>query len=148
MKKRLSNKSIKNIGIIGVAVIVVIMVVGTLLVGFSARSDAERSAKEVSLLYLDELASRREEVVDSNIQGRISDINTAIGLLDDEDLANIENLKKYQAEMKALYKLEKFAFVDSNGLIYTSLGTQDNIDEYSFDYTNLTAPEISIFNLK
>ena len=49
--------------------------------------------------------------------------------------------------MKSLYELDKFAFVDTDGLIYTSLGTQDNIDEYGFDYKTIAKPEISIFNL-
>ncbi len=49
--------------------------------------------------------------------------------------------------MKKLYKLDKFAFVDTDGLIYTSQGTQNNIDEYGFDYRTLSEPEISIFNL-
>lgn len=147
MKKRLSNKSIKNIGIIGAAIIVIAMIAGVLLAGFSARMDAEESAREVSLLYLDELASRREEVVDSNIQSRISDIETAMNLMTDDDLSSIENLQTYQAKMKKIYNLDKFAFVDSEGLIYTSLGTQNNIAEYNFDYQNLQKPEISIFNL-
>ncbi|MCR5135871.1 MAG: response regulator [Oscillospiraceae bacterium] len=49
--------------------------------------------------------------------------------------------------MKRLYQLDKFAFVDTEGLIYTSMGTQTNIDEYAFDYKTISEPEISIFNL-
>ena len=33
-------------------------------------------------------------------------------------------------------------------MIYTSLGTQTNIDEYSFDYLSLKSAEISIKNMK
>lgn len=50
-------------------------------------------------------------------------------------------------ESVSLYKLEKFAFVDEDGLIYTSLGNQTNIDEYNFDYRTISGPEISILNL-
>ena len=50
--------------------------------------------------------------------------------------------------MKQLFKLEKFAFVDEDGLIYTSTGTQDNIDDYRFDYRTISEPEISILNLE
>ncbi|MCR5328676.1 MAG: hypothetical protein K6E12_07510 [Saccharofermentans sp.] len=49
--------------------------------------------------------------------------------------------------MKRIYKLDKFAFVDSDGLIYTSLGTQTNISDYHFDYMTISEPEISILNL-
>ena len=50
--------------------------------------------------------------------------------------------------MKRLFKLERFAFVDTEGLIYTSTGTQSDIDEYRFDRDSITGPEISIKNLK
>ena len=148
MKKRLSNKAIRNLGIVGGVLITSAMIFGTLFAGITARSDAEKSAKEVSVLYLEELASRREEVVDSNINGRIFDLNTALNLMTDDDLQDLPHLQAYQAKMKQIYKLEKFAFVDNDGLIYTSLGTQDNISDYSFDYKTITKPEISIFNLK
>ena len=49
--------------------------------------------------------------------------------------------------MKRLFVLEKFAFVDEDGLIYTSLGTQTDIDQYPFDYRLLTGPEVSVRNL-
>ncbi len=49
--------------------------------------------------------------------------------------------------MKQLYKLDRFAFVDTDGLIYTSTSTETNIDEYSFDYKTISEPEISIFDL-
>ena len=48
--------------------------------------------------------------------------------------------------MKQLFLLDRFAFVDTEGLIYTSTGIQDNIDEFSFDYKTISEPEISIFN--
>ena len=48
--------------------------------------------------------------------------------------------------MKQFYGLEKFAFVNENGLIYTSRGTRTDINQYYFDYKNISAPEISIKN--
>ena len=64
----------------------------------------------------------------------------------DEDISDITHLQAYQSRMKQLYKLDKFAFVDTDGLIYTSTGTQSNIEEYGFDYKTLSAPEISIYD--
>ena len=46
--------------------------------------------------------------------------------------------------MKKLYTLEKFAFVDTDGLIYTSLGTQNDLDAYGIDREHLSAPQISV----
>ena len=129
-------------------IIAVIMVLGTIWSGQSAKKDTEQAARTVSILYLDELAGRREQVVENNLQGNIQTIQIAIGLLSEEDLSDKAHLEAYQSRMKQLYKLDKFAFVDADGLIYTSTGTQSNIDENSFDYRALSEPEISIFNPK
>ena len=128
-------------------IIAVIMVLGTIWSGQSAKKDTEQAARTVSILYLDELAGRREQVVENNLQGNIQTIQIAIGLLSEEDLSDKAHLEAYQSRMKQLYQLEKFAFVDADGLIYTSLGTQDNIEEYGFDYRTISKPEISIRNL-
>ncbi len=98
-------------------------------------------------MYLNELAGRREQAVGSNLQHKIEDMQTAIDLLTDEDLSDTEHLQAYQARMKRLYTLDKFAFVDGDGLIDPSRGTQTNIGGSAFDYRTLSGPEISVLNL-
>lgn len=48
-------------------IIAVIMVLGTIWSGQSAKKDTEQAARTVSILYLDELAGRREQVVENNL---------------------------------------------------------------------------------
>ena len=45
-----------------------------------------------------------------------------------------------------MFSLERFAFVDSEGLIYTSSGIQNDIDQYQFDYRTISEPEIYVKN--
>ena len=132
----------------GIIVIVVILVFGSMWTGHSARRDTEQAVRSVSLLYLDELAGRREQVVADNLQEKIDVIHTALELMTDEDLSDTAHLQAYQAKMKRLFVLERFAFVDTEGLIYTSLGTQTDIDQYRFDYLSLDGPDISVKNLE
>ena len=136
------------IAVIGIIVILLILVFGTIWVGRSAKADTESAVRSVSLLYLDELAGRREQVVASNLQEKINVINTALELMTEDDLSDMDHLQAYQAQMKQLFNLERFAFVDEDGLIYTSLGTQKDIDQYKFDYRAIDGPEISIKNLE
>jgi len=136
-----------TITIIGTIILALILIAGTFWIGSEARKDNEEAVRTVSLLYLDELAGRREQVVENNLQNKIRDLRVAVELMEENDLSDMEHLQAYQARMKRLYTLDKFAFVDTDGLIYTSLGTQDNISEYRFDHTTLSEPEISIFNL-
>ena len=141
------NNNMVTVGLIGGVILAFILVAGTIWMGQSAKRDTEAAVHSVSLLYLDELAGRREQVVSANLQHRIDDMRTAIDLMTEEDLSDLVHLQAYQARMKKLYTLEKFAFVDTDGRIYTSLGMQDNIDEYQIDYQTISKPEISIFNL-
>ena len=130
----------------GSVFVVLILVFGTLWTGKSSSIDTEKAVRNVSLLYLDELATRREQVVAGKLADYISDLDVAIGLLEKSDLSSVSKLQSYQARMKQLYGLEKFAFVDTNGLIYTSRGNRNDIDLYNFDYKTLAEPEISLKN--
>lgn len=138
------TNDIMKVGILGGVLIAVILIFGTLWTGRSAKTDTEKAVHSVSLLYLDELAGRREQVVYSTLSRNIDNIRVAISLMSDEDLSDIEHLQAYQARMKKLYSLEKFAFVGKDGLIYTSLGTLTDIDKYAFDHNTISEPEISI----
>ena len=133
--------------VIGFCIVLVIMALGTYWLGKSAGKDTEEAVNTVSHLYLDELAGRREQVVSGNLKSRVSDIRTALELMTEEDLLDSEHLMAYQAKMKRLFSLEKFAFVDTDGRIYTSTGIQNDIDSYGFDFRNITDADISIKNL-
>ena len=134
--------------LLGIVAVAVILVFGTFWMGQSAKKDTDRAVRSVSLLYLNELVGRREQVVEKNLQDKINVIHIAIDLMSEEDLSDKAHLEAYQRRMKQLYSLDKFAFVDTEGLIYTSMGTQNNIEEYDFDYTALSEPKISIFHLE
>ena len=129
-------------------VIILILVIGTIWMGRSAKADTETAVRTVSLLYLDELAGRREQVVADNLQEEVRVMDTALELMTEEDLSDDAHLQAYQARMRQLFKLEKFAFVDDKGLIHTADGIQKNIDEYPFDYRSLTGPVITIKDLE
>lgn len=142
--KETNSKNVMAMAIAGSIVVVLILVLGTIWTGRSASKDTHKAVRNVSLLYLDELAGRREQVVASTLSDYIKDMDVAIGLLTPEDLSSTENLQAFQLRMKQFYELEKFAFVDENGTIYTSRGTRQDIDCYEFDYQSLSEPDISI----
>ncbi len=144
--KKGKKTSVMTAAVIGGISVVIILLAGTIWTGKNASRDTETAVRNVSLLYLDELAERREQVVSSTLSDYIGDMDIALGLMENEDLDSEESLRAYQARMKQLYGLEKFAFVDSDGMIYTSRGTRKDIDKYNFDYNNLSEPEVSTIN--
>ncbi len=135
------------VAIAGGLIVMLVLVLGTIWMGQNAKRDTDTAVNSVSLLYLDELAGRREQVVAENLRDRTSDMQTALDLMTEEDLMDEVHRQAYQIKMKALFGLEKFAFVDTEGMIYTSVGIQDDIGEYHFDHLSLSGPEISIKNL-
>jgi len=151
MEKNRTWKNLRKnnmlIALTGILLVTTILVLGTIWMGQTAKKNSEEAVERVSSLYLDELAGRREQVVAGNLQGRISDMNIALEMIEEEDLSDEAHLRAYQAAMKKYFRLEKFAFVDEGGVIHTSMGKQYDIDSYSFDYRTLDSSEISIKNL-
>ena len=151
MEKNRTWKNLRKnnmlIALTGILLVTTILVLGTIWMGQTAKKNSEEAVERVSSLYLDELAGRREQVVAGNLQGRISDMNIALEMIEEEDLSDEAHLRAYQAAMKKYFRLEKFAFVDEGGVIHTSTGKQYDFDSYSFDYRTLDSSEISIKNL-
>ncbi len=147
MEGRRQNNMVTT-AVIGGILVAAIMVFGTIWVGQSARKDTVKAVRSVSTLYLDELAGRREKVVEENLNDNINVIHIAIDLLSEKDLDDPEHLQDYLAQMKSLFNLERFALVSDKGVIYTSHGEETDISRYSFDYRTISGPEISIKNLE
>jgi signal transduction histidine kinase/DNA-binding response OmpR family regulator len=142
------KKRITLVSIIGGLILLLIIFLGTIWTGRSAKSDTESAVRSVSLLYLDELAGRREQVVAENMREKVNVIETALDLMTEEDLSDNAHLQAYQVRIKRLFNLERFAFVGADDLIYTSNGPQEEIDQYQFDYHMLQGPEILVENLE
>ena len=143
-----SRKRTTIISIAGGAILVLILVLGTIRSGKNAQKATEQAVRSVSLLYLDELAGRREQVVENNLRDKINVMETVLELMSDEDLSSPDHLQAYQSKMKKYFLLDRFAFVDEDGHVYTASGIKDDIDEYNFDYKSLEGPHIFIKNPK
>ena len=141
MRKRNTLFVAMTIGLIAIAMV---LVFGTMWIGRSASQSTVQAVRSVSLLYLDELARRRKRVVEDMLNDCIKTIHMATSLMEERDLTDLEHLQEFQKRMKKLFKLEKFAFVDTKGMIYTSLGMQTDIDQYHFDYKTISEPDISV----
>ena len=141
------RKNTALVAVIGIAAVMAILVFGTAWMGRSAKEDNQTAVRTVSLLYLDELAGRREQVVAENLKDRIKDLETAVDLMTDEDRSDPEHLQTYQTKMKRLFALERFAFIGDDGIVYTSTGPRTAIASYSFNFMTLSGPEIFLRNL-
>jgi len=143
------NANTTRIVVIGSCIVIVLLVFGTIWVQRSARKDTSEAVGSVSLLYLNELAGRREQVVEDNLKNSIRAMGIALGMIDEDDLDSLEHMRAYQRNMKKLFNLERFAFVDKDGLTYTAdEGILQEMEHYAFDYKTISKVDISIRNMK
>ncbi|MBQ7529194.1 response regulator [bacterium] len=145
--KAVEKNHIATITIVCCIILAIILVAETIWMGHSAKKNTEKAVRAVSLLYLSELAGRREKVVETYFQRRIREAQTAITLIKDHILNDESHLKDYQSRMKYTYGLEKFAFVDTEGLVYTSEEIKKYTNDFNIDYKKLSTPQIYILNL-
>ena len=148
MKRENGSRTVL-VTVIGSVILAVILIGGSVWMVRNAHRNTTEAAHSVSLLYLDELAGRREQVVEDNLKDNINVIQIAIGMLTEKDLSDLEHMREYQRNMKRLFNLERFAFVDTDGLVYTAdEGVRDEMNQYAFNHLTLSGPEISIKNEK
>lgn len=74
-----------SIAAAGCLVVAVILTIGTLALGRVADRDTKAAVRNVSLLYLSELAGRREQVVSSILDDYIRDMDVAVGMLTEKE---------------------------------------------------------------
>ena len=70
-----------RIAIGGAAIVALVLILGTVWMGRSAAKGTETAVHSVSLLYLEELAGRREQVVEDSLKSDISVIQTSVSLM-------------------------------------------------------------------
>ena len=111
-------------------IIAITLIVGFVFLGYSA-------VENISSMFMEELASRRAQFVESKLSDYVNSLKFAVNHLTPEDLSSEANFQSYQYRLKHVYGLERFAFVDSKGVVYTSNGTRDDINLYNFDYNKI-----------
>ena len=148
-KTKLLRLPIAVTAVAGIAV-ASFLVFSTVHLNSLSRRSTDRAAASVSRLYLSELAGRREQVVEDNLQDNIRVIDVALDsdMMTEEDLSSLRNMRDYQKRMIRLFSLERFAFVDDMGTVYTSKdtvpGDQANVENYAFDWHDPAPQQISV----
>ena len=132
MKEQGNNSTLRMLIMISL-IMAMLVVAGTMWMGHNAREANDEAVRAVSVFFLDELAGRREQVVSMNLKNTINDMETAISLLSEEDLEDESHLSEFQAQMKKLYNLEMFAFINDKGTIYTAKGKRCDLEKFHFD---------------
>ena len=99
--KAVENNNTATITIVCSIILSAILVVGTIWMGHSAKKNTEKAVRTVSLLYLNELAGRREKVVENYLHRRIREAQTAITLIKDHIFTGARPVAETIAQIKS-----------------------------------------------
>ncbi len=133
--------------LLGGMFIAMILLLTTIWVTNSARTGTKLAVDQVSEFYLEELAWRRAQVVSEELKNSFLSMETALDILEEENLESQEALRLFLGRVKRLYNVEKFALVDEKGIVYTERSTTSGLSRYSFLSEELTEPVIHTSNL-
>ena len=128
MDKQRKNLTTR-IAIAGIILVAAILILGTIWTGQRANRDTDEAVRSVSLLFLDELAGRRGQVVEDTLNDNIEKIRVATGLMTEEDLS-----AGFEYGWVELLELNKFIAAE---------GTQEKIDNA---VANMKKGRIKVFS--
>jgi len=122
------NKVIFTGGIL----VLLLIIVSTLWNVQSAQKQTQAVAESVSDFYVEELANRRVTIISDALKQNFQYMNNALDAITKDDLQSITSLRNYLGRIRRLYGVEKFSFVDQDGLVYTAHSTTTGKSRYPF----------------
>ena len=122
------NKVIFTGGIL----VLLLIIVSTIWNVQSAQKQTQAVAESVSDFYVEELANRRVTIISDALKQNFQYMNNALDAITKDDLQSITSLRNYLGRIRRLYGVEKFSFVDQDGLVYTAHSTTTGKSRYPF----------------
>lgn len=129
--------------IIGGIFVLLLLFISTTWNVQSAQRQTQAVAESISDFYVEELANRRVTIISDALKQNFQYINNAIEAITKEDLSSISSLRNYLGRIRRLYDVEKFSFVDQDGLVYTAHSTSTGKTRYPFLAQGLTEPLVT-----
>ena len=127
----------------GAIIIVLLIAISTLWNVHSAQKQTQLVAESVSDFYVEEIANRRITIISDTLKQNFQYMHNALETITKEDLSSVNSLRHYLGRIRKLYGVEKFSFVDEEGLIYTAHSTSTGKSRYPFLAEGLSEPLVT-----
>ena len=128
---------------IGGVFVILLLIISTALNVRTAQRQTQAVADNVSNFYVEELATRRVTIISDALKQNFQYINNALDSITKDDLSSITTLRNYLGRIRHLYGVEKFSFVDQDGLVYTAHSTSTGKSRYPFLAQGLSEPLVT-----
>lgn len=136
------------ITVIGGIVVAAVLICTTIWISNRTRVSADEAVHAISEVYLKELAGRREQVVESNLQNCFSEMEAAVTVIGAKALQDQEQLPTDLREIETLYGIDRFALIGANDSLYTADGKERLSDNYGFLNGEISEYNIYTSNLE
>ena len=124
-------------------VVLIVLIVSTILNVHSAQKQTQSVAERISDFYVEELANRRITIISDALKQNFQYINNSLDSITEDDLRSVASLRHYLEKIRHLYGVDRFSFVDQDGLVYTAHSTSTGKTRYPFLANGLTEPLVT-----
>lgn len=128
---------------IGGVFVILLLITSTTLNVKTAQKQTQAVADNISNFFVEELATRRVTIISDALKQNFQYINNAIDSITKDDLSSITTLRNYLGRIRHLYGVEKFSFVDQDGLVYTAHSTSTGKSRYPFLAQGFSEPLVT-----
>ena len=137
------NKNRNTFAIAVSTILILLLMASTAWNVQSAQKETHKVAETVSNFYIEELTNRRVVIISDVLKQNFQYLDNALDIITEKNLSSIDSLRNYLRRIRRLYGLEKFSFVDEEGLIYTANSTSTGKSRYPFLLDGLSEPLVT-----
>lgn len=131
-KKQITNRTFLLTAIIGSLLIIVMITSNAIWSSNQTLLQTEEAVLAVSNFYLENIADRRAQTVESRIDSEFSQMEKALDFIRDENIESQEELRTTLGKIRNLLSLNRFALVDQDDVVYTQYTTYTGKSRHEF----------------
>ena len=131
-KKQITNRTFFLTAIIGSLLIIVMITSNAIWSSNQTLLQTEEAVFAVSNFYLENIADRRAQTVESRIDSEFSQMEKALDFIRDENIESQEELRTTLGKIRNLLSLNRFALVDQDDVVYTQYTTYTGKSRHEF----------------
>lgn len=131
-KKRITNRTIIMTAFIGSFLIMAMIIANTIWVSKQTSAATDKAVAAVSSFYLEAMADRRAKTITNLINSNFDEMEKAVAFISEEEIESQEDLRNTIGRVESLLDLNRFAFVDSDNIVYTQYTTYTGRSRHAF----------------
>ena len=115
---------------IGAIILAAVLIFTGVWISRTTQLSTNEAVHSVSKFYLQELAGRCRQVVESKMDSATLDLQNALSTIDSADLQSQETLQNWLRKMEVICDTEEIGLITKNGMVYTARNIQHIVEKH------------------